>query len=121
MGGEIGKGYRRISKKNGADREKCKSETYEFILSSFRMIPEEMAKEVANYFLSNYDEYKDAINKLDDVFDLFMGTELADESYLNDNDWLFIKDLVNEFAGSEQIAFDVVSDVMTIIVDKGLM
>lgn len=122
MNGVILKGYKRISKKCGADRELCRTELIEYAEKSFRMVPPDMAEEMIEFFTDDRVELDVAVEKLDDVFDLFIaGEKFEGDTVLELSDWTFLKELVNEWAVTEDLELDLIAGVMTVILDKGLM
>lgn len=122
MNGEILKGYKRISKKCGADRELCRKNFIEYAEKSFRMVPSDMAEEMIDFFTDDRDELDQVVEKLDDVFDLFIGNgNFEGETVLEGTDWVFLKELINQWATTEDLSLDLVTDVMTIVLEKGLL
>ena len=97
------------------DMKKPLYQTLERVLPPF---PEAMVEEAWQYFIlpaGNFDDLERAADFVDFCHD---NLEL-DRSVLTEEDWLFIRDLVNMFA--QELELDFISFVMGVILDKGLI
>jgi len=117
MTNEFMRQYRHIKKKNPqAGFEEIKPELREVLDRSLPPFPEAMVEEAWLYFLQPLTE-PDELEKAADFVDFCNSNLEVDQSVLEENDWLFIRDLVNMFA--MELDLDFVSEVMTVMVDKG--
>ena len=79
-------------------------------------IPQDMAEEMADFFLTEpVDE--EILYKSEEVLEVLTGDWRPADSALTDDDWDFLRELVNAWA--PELDMDVVTDVMKLIVDRG--
>lgn len=117
MTNEFLRQYRHLKKKNPqAGFDEIKPELREILDRSLPPFPEAMVEEAWLYFIKPA-EQADDLEKAADFVDFCNNNLEVDQSVLQEDDWLFIRDLVNMFG--QELELDFISDVMTVMVDKG--
>lgn len=116
MEGDLARVWKRLKKKYGwDDTERVDSELRENMVR-FAPVPQDMGEELAGFYLASpVDEEK--IWKSEEILELLAGTWEPSGSALEEDDWDFLKDLVNAWA--LELDMDVVTDVMRVVVDRG--
>lgn len=116
MEGDLVRAYKRLKKKYGwDDTEQVDVELREDMIR-FAPVPQEMGEEMADFYLSSpLDDEK--VWKGEEILELLAGSWASENSVLADDDWNFLKELVNVWA--LDMDMDVVTDVMRVVVDRG--
>jgi hypothetical protein len=116
MEGELTRAWKRLKKKNGWDNEaKTESDIRELMIR-FSPVPRGMAEEMADFYLPS-PLSQDALCKSDEILELLTGSWAAQGSCLEEDDWEFLKEQVNEWA--PEMDMDVVTSVMKAVVERG--
>ena len=116
MEGELTRVWRRIKKRRGWEDSAGIAADLQESMAKFSPVPPDMADELADYFIGDpVDEQ--TVYKCEEVLELLSGSWKDQESALNHEDWIFIRDLVNLWA--IELDMDIVTAVMQAVVDKG--
>ena len=116
MDRDMSRAWRRIKKKRGWDDADGIASELMSVMTSLLGDPAPMAEETAAYFLGGGID-DEALYKSDEVLELFDGSWRPEGSILDNDDWDFLRDLVNVWAG--ELDMDVVTSVMRAVVDRG--
>lgn len=119
MSNELMKRYKGLRKADPkADFEELKAPLRDALRKALPPFPEAMIEEVWQYFIFPA-QNQDDLEKASDFVEFCHDNLELDRSLLEEEDWLFIRDIVNMFA--LDLDLDFVSFVMTVIVNKGLI
>jgi hypothetical protein len=116
MVGDLARAWKRSKKMNGWENQEDIAADVREAFLRFVQVPEGMAEELSGYFLpGTVDE--DSVYKSEEVLEI-LGLEWTPQgSALDDDDWDFLRDLVNAWA--LELDMDIVTGVMRTIVDRG--
>ena len=116
MEGDLARAWKRSRKKNGWDNDEDIAADMRATLVRFAPVPDGMAEELAGFFLAGpVDE--ESVYRSEEVLEILAGEWSPRGSALVDEDWEFLRDLVNSWA--LEMDMGVVTDVMRVIVDRG--
>ncbi|MDF1567279.1 MAG: hypothetical protein RQ801_11545 [Spirochaetaceae bacterium] len=117
MEGDLSRAWKRLKKKRGW--EDTVGITFDLRETMVRLapIPKDMAEEMADFYITEpVDE--ETVYKSEEILEVLTGDWRPAESALTDDDWDFLRELVNAWA--PELDMDVVTDVMRVIVDRGV-
>jgi len=116
MDGDLARAWKKIKKHRGWDDAAGIARDMRDTMVRNSPVPRDMGEEMAAYFLAEpVDE--EAVYKAEEILELMGGTWTSVDSALDDDDWDFLKDLVNDWA--VDMDMDVVNDIMRAVVDRG--
>ena len=116
MEGDLARSWKRLKKKYGWDDTEGVDAELRDTMAKFAPVPRDMGEELAGFFLTSpVDEEK--IWKSEEILELLAGTWEPSGSALADEDWDYIRDLINAWA--VELDMTIVTDVMRVVVDRG--
>lgn len=116
MEGDLSRAWKRLKKKRGWEDMAGITADLRETMVRLAPIPQDMAEEMADFFLTEpVDE--EILYKSEEVLEVLTGDWRPADSALTDDDWDFLRELVNAWA--PELDMDVVTDVMKLIVDRG--
>ena len=116
MDGDLTRSWKRIRKNRGWDNTAGITEDLRDAMASMIPVPRDMADELSEYFVPELVD-QEVLYRAEEVLEVFSGTWTEKDSALSDEDWDYMKELVNAWA--EHLDMDVVTDVMRYVVDRG--
>lgn len=118
MNNEFLRQYKRIAKAHSGDIYRMLPDLNDTLVRLLSPMPEEMALELADYFLKEED-FEERIQRCADLVDLYGEDIDINESVLSRDDWLFIKELVNSYGG--ELDMDWVAYFMQFVIDMDIL
>lgn len=116
MEGDLVRAWKRSRKKHGWDNVEDVAVDMREMLSRFAPVPNAMAEELAIYFLPGpVDE--EAVYRSEEILEILGGNWGPEGSALVDEDWEFLRELINEWA--PEMDMGIVTDVMRVILERG--
>ncbi len=116
MSGDLLRTWKRLKKKYGWEETEAIDSDLREVMMRLLPVPEGMAEELADYFLI-YPTGEEALYRSEEVLELFAGVWQPADSALNGEDWLFLRDLVNEWA--LELDMDIVTEIMRHVIEHG--
>ncbi|MBN2617050.1 MAG: hypothetical protein JXR64_01920 [Spirochaetales bacterium] len=96
--------------------EEYQDEFLQVFLEAFRYLPEDSASEIYSRFVTYTDrDFKDALYNLINVFELFEENYDIDKDPFNEEEWEYIKLIVNE--SSDELGLDLIKYIMQVMLD----
>ena len=116
MEGDLTRAWKRLKKRRGWEDTAGITADIRQTMVRLAPVPKDMAEEMADFFVTEpVDE--EAIYKSEEILEVLTGDWISVDSALTDDDWDFLRDLVNAWAS--ELDMSVVTDVMRVIVDRG--
>lgn len=116
MDGDLSRAWKRLKKKKGWDDAEGIASEIRKLMIRFAPVPPGMADELADFFLPDpVDE--NVIFKAEEILELLAGSWAPEDSVLEEDDWIFLKEQVNAWA--LDMDMDIVTDVMKVVVERG--
>ncbi len=116
MEGDLVRAWKRSKKKHGWDNDEDIGADMRETLARCAPVPRSMAEELAAYFFPGpIDE--ESVYRSEELLEILTGVWAAEASALTDEDWEFLKELVNEWA--VEMDMGIVTDIMKVIVERG--
>ena len=111
------KSVSKVFKKNhDKELESFKWEFLPIFVNSCKILPENVATEIFSRFVTYSDrEYKDSLYNLVNLFELFEENYIIEEDPFNDDEWEYLKNVVNDC--TEELGIDLIKYIMQLLLD----
>ncbi|MCG8453763.1 MAG: hypothetical protein MI717_11330 [Spirochaetales bacterium] len=116
MNGNLHRDWKRIRKARGYEDEQGIAEELREVFVQMAPLPQDMGEELALRFLSEPVD-DEVLYRTEEVLEVLDGQWTAQDSALRDDDWAYLRDLVDSWA--TELDMDVVTSVMRVVVERG--